>query len=37
LYGVAEVVQKFDVIKAKFGESEISIQKDLPAQCPEVR
>jgi hypothetical protein len=36
LYGVAEVVQKFDIMTSKFGDSEISIQKNLPAQCEDV-
>jgi hypothetical protein len=36
LYGTAEVVQKFDVAESKFGESEISIQKNLPADCADV-
>ena len=36
LYGIAEVVQKFDIMTSKFGESEISIQKNLPAQCADV-
>ena len=35
-YGVAEVVQKFNYSDSKFGESEISIQKGLPAQCADV-
>jgi len=36
MYGVAEVVQKFDLLESKFGEAEISIQKNLPAQCTDA-
>jgi hypothetical protein len=36
MYGVAEVVQKFELMESKFGESEISIQKNLPAHCADV-
>ena len=36
LYGVAEVVQKFILMESKFGETEISIQKNLPAQCADA-
>jgi hypothetical protein len=36
LYGTAEVVQKFDFAESKFGESEISIEKNLPADCADV-
>lgn len=36
LYGVAEVVENFDFMKSKFGESEITLQKDLPVSCSEV-
>ena len=36
LYGVAEVVQTFDLLQSKFAGTEISIQKNLPAQCADV-
>ena len=36
MYGVAEVVQKFNHMESKFGQAEISIQKNLPAQCADV-
>jgi hypothetical protein len=33
MYGVAEIVQNYDFAQAKYGDSEIKVQKDLPAQC----
>ena len=36
MYGVAEVVQKFELMESKFGDAEISIRKNLPAQCADV-
>jgi hypothetical protein len=36
MYGVAEVVENFDFMQAKFGEAEIKLQKDLPVNCSEV-
>ena len=36
MYGVAEVIQKYDLAQSKFGESDISLQKNLPAQCADV-
>ena len=32
-YGVAEAVQNYDFLNAKFGETEVKLQKDLPVQC----
>ncbi|MEO8041008.1 MAG: hypothetical protein ABI646_00235 [Acidobacteriota bacterium] len=36
MYGVAEVVENFDFMQSKFGEAEITLQKDLPINCSEV-
>ena len=35
LYGVAEIVQNYDFMQSKYGESEIKLQKDLPIPCLE--
>lgn len=36
MYGVAEVAEQYDFMQTKFGDPEITLQKDLPAQCTEV-
>ena len=35
-YGVAEIVEPFDMAENKYGEPEISLQKDLPIACTEA-
>jgi len=35
-YGVAEVVENYDLIGSKFSEAEIKLQKDLPVLCTEI-
>lgn len=35
-YGVAEVVENYDIVAAKYGEAEIKLQKDLSIPCAEV-
>ena len=35
-YGVAELIQAFDFMQSKYGDPEIKLQKDLPAQCAEL-
>lgn len=35
-YGIAEIVQNYDFVEAKYGESEISLEKDLPVPCGEI-
>ena len=35
-YGVAEILQTFDFMKAEYGEPEINIQKGLPIGCAEA-
>ncbi|PYS98652.1 MAG: hypothetical protein DMF63_14775 [Acidobacteria bacterium] len=36
MYGVAEVLQNYDFMESKYGAPQITIQKDLPAQCADV-
>lgn len=35
-YGVAEVIENYDMMLSKFSEAEIKLQKDLPVPCTEV-
>jgi hypothetical protein len=35
-YGVAEVVETYDFLESKFGEADIKLQKDLPAECDQA-
>ncbi len=36
LYGVAEATENFDFMESKFGDAEISVQKDLPIPCTDA-
>lgn len=36
MYGVAKIIEKWDPMASRFGESEITMQNDLPIACTEV-